>query len=535
MTSQQLRFGASWDAIPPFYSVQGLPPIQASNYEEFTDTSNLMPVEMPKDLVFKFLWQVRSITIKLEYEFDAKDEGGWVSSIDGITTDQQSVLQTRGPFVLQNAAIGAMTSRELRIPQGYISHLTSEPYPTNKDEARELAREGFGIINPFIPSESADFTAEKALVIPAIDAEADLIKSRLSEIKALADASNYVVLSQEIQRQETSFDAAVNAIKQKYQAKLDLIEADYNQGPPSEYSKTFYGKKAQREKDRAVYDVKQEAQLQWFDWEGGFDRQVTFGGVGKYRVQAPRSLHLPPTVGGLFGGIYQTTQQMQSLSSACMAVLIAPTFEFPEIEFSYVQEFQYDRKVLIEPDPEETREVDGFLVVSSSVDPFKVFSTEQERAAALKVQSSGDSVLFGGYYESPSQGGPPAIYFAFISYNSLFSEYTQDPVTPLPNFPQQSDFPDPEIADVVLSGDYFAGGDWSAAVEKFQPIADKIRELKEVGAATENGSIEFRGKNNDLLFEAPIFVKDSVPIKNVRLTYKIDKLYTDPPDDDPPA
>ena len=105
----------------------------------------------------------------------------------------------------------------------------------------------------------------------------------------------------------------------------------------------------------------------------------------------------------------------------------------------------------------------------------------------------------------------------------------------MPNFPQQSDFPDPEIADVVLSGDYFAGGDWSAAVEKFQPIADKIRELKEVGAATENGSIEFRGKNNDLLFEAPIFVKDSVPIKNVRLTYKIDKLYTDPPDDDPPA
>ena len=218
-----------------------------------------------------------------------------------------------------------------------------------------------------------------------------------------------------------------------------------------------------------------------------------------------------------------------------MAVLIAPTFEFPEINFSYVQEFQYDRKVLIEPDPEETVGVDGFLAVSSSVDPFKVFSTEQERAAALKVQSSGDSDLFGGYYESPSQGGPPAVYFAFISYDSLFSEYTQDPVTPEPSFPQQSDFPDPEIADIVLSGDYFGGGDWSAAVEKFQPIADKIRELKEVGAATENGAIEFRGKDNALLFEAPIFVKDSVPIKNVRLTYKIDKLYTDPPDDDPPA
>lgn len=76
MTSQQLRFGAYWDAIPPFYSVQGLPPIQGSNYEEFTDTSNLMPVEMPKDLVFKFLWQVRSITIKLEYEFDAKTRAG---------------------------------------------------------------------------------------------------------------------------------------------------------------------------------------------------------------------------------------------------------------------------------------------------------------------------------------------------------------------------------------------------------------------------------------------------------------------------
>jgi hypothetical protein len=528
MTSQQLKFGAYWDAIPPFYSVQGLPPIQESNYEEFTDGSRLMPVQMPRDLVFKLLWQVRSVTLKLEYDFDPKDEDGWTSLVTGTTTSQPSVLETKGPFVLQNAAIGAMTSRELRIPQGYISHLTSEPYPIDKDETRDLAREGFGIINPFIASEYADFTQDQALLIPAIDAEATAIKARLATMKTLADASDYVVLKDEIERQETSFDAAVNAIKQKYQAKLDLIAADYNAGSASESNKTFYGKKAQQEKDQAVYEVKQEAQLQWFDWEGGFGRQVRFGGVGKYRVQAPRALHFPPTIAGLFAGVYQTTDQMQALSSDCIAVLSTPLFQFRELRFSFNQEFQYDRNVLIQPEEPEVISVDGFLLVDAVVDPFKVFSTDQPRAAALKVESAGDADLFGGYYEEPVDEGPPLVYFVFTNYASLFNEYTENQRAPLPGFPQESAFPTQEIADVVLSGDYFGAGDYSAAVQKLQPIADKIRELKEVGAATENGAIEFRGKDNALLFEAPIFVKNAVPIKNVRLTYKIDKLYTDP-------
>lgn len=529
MTTHQLRFGAYWDAIPPFYSTQGLPPLPESNYDEFTDTSNLMPVEMPRDLALKFLWQVRSVTIKLEYEFDPKNENGWNSSIEGLATDQISVIESQGPFLLENAAIQDITSRELRIPQGYIGHYF-EPYPEDMDEARGLAREGFGPINPFTASDYADFTIDKTLLIPAIDAEATLVKEKLANIKALATASNYFTLKEEIERQETSFDLAVIGIKQKYQDKLDEITAEYNDGIASETRKIYYGKTVQTEKDRAVFEVRQEAQLQWFDWEGVFDRQVNFSGVGKYRIQSSKTLHYPPTVGGLFGGIYQTSQQKAALSNECVAVLAFPKFVFQQIGILFAQEFTYDRQVLIEPEEATTVQTDGELNVYTSIDPSMAFSTKLEKAAALKIDATGVSVLYGGYYESTPQSGPPSIYYAFINYDAIFNQYTQDVKSPLPDFPQQTDFPSQEISDVVLSGDFFGGGGYDAATEKFQPIADKIRELKEIGNATENGTLEFRDKNDNLLFETPIFAKDVVPIKNVRLTYKIDKLYTDPLD-----
>jgi hypothetical protein len=55
-----------------------------------------------------------------------------------------------------------------------------------------------------------------------------------------------------------------------------------------------------------------------------------------------------------------------------------------------------------------------------------------------------------------------------------------------------------------------------------------VSNLKEVAAATEKGTFELRDKADQLLFSTPLFLKNGVPIKNLRLTYKIDKLYTDP-------
>lgn len=529
-TTQQLRFGAYWDAIPPFYSTQGLPPVQESNREKFTDTSNLMPVEMPKDLVLKFLWQVKSVTIKLEYEFDPKNQGGWISSIRGLTTDQISVIETKGPFILENAAIEAITSRELRIPQGYVGHYF-EPYPTDRDEARDLARQGFGAINPLVSSDYADFTVEKTLLISAIDTEAETIKEKLAEIKAFATASSYNVLKNEIERQEESFDLAVIGIKEKYQGKIDLLTTQYEEGSSTEYRKTVYGKQVQVEINNAIYEVKQEAQLQWFDWEGGFDQQVSFLNVGKYRIQAPQTLHFPPRIGGLFAGIYQTTEQLQSFSNQCMAVISPSNYFFNNLEFLFTQEFQYEQEFVFN-EISGTNLIEDGILVSAKINKMLMFSTDKNKAAALKIEAIGDGAVVGGSYTTTPPNNEYFDYTPSIGYFGLFNPFTENLNDPPPPFPVVSN---PYIAEVVLSGEYFGNGNYSAAIERFQPIADKLRELKEIGTAAENGTLEFRGKDNSLLFEAPLFVKTCIPIKNVRVTYKIDKLYTDPPDDDPPA
>ena len=531
-TTQQLKFGAYWDAIPPFYSTNGLPRINESNYNELQNGANLMPIEMPKDLVLKFLWQVRSVTIKTEYEFEAKNDNGWTSSIVGLTSDQQPVIESRGPFKLTGTAISEITSRELRLPQGYVQHITSEPYPIDRDEARSIAREGISGFSAFVASDFANFEADKAQLIPAIEAQADLIKNKLSQMKAMADGAKYYVLRTEIERQEAAFDLAVDDIKQDYQDQLDEIELEYNEDPPNEYRDTQYGQQVQRLRSQAVLKIKQEAQLQWFDWEGGFDRQVRFLDVGKYRTLSPQSMHNPPEMGGLFSGVYQTTAQMQSLSSTCMAVLYNSGFDFRQISFFFNQEFTYTRKVLILPGEPATVDVEGFLNVNADLGLFGAVSTDKDRAAAIKINAEGDSILLSGYYETDPAFPPTTVRFELISYNALFNVFTDTQKNPLPPFPVE---PNPQIAPIVLSGEYFGSGSWSAAVQKMQPIADKIRELKEVGDAVENGSLEFRNKDDGLLFEAPLFVKTCVPIKNVRITYKIDKLYTDPPDPEPPA
>lgn len=535
MITQQLRFGAYWDAIPPFYCAQGVPPIPESNYTAHTDFEGLAPVQMPRDLVFKLLWQVRSVTIKLEYEFDPKNSDGWISSVGSLTTDQPMAIATRGPFTLTDfeftAIIGSASwaTRELKLPQGNLQYFGTEAYPTDRDAARELAREGFGIINPYITSDFADFNFEKDLVVPAIEAEAQLIKSRLAEIKALATGSNYTVLETEITRQETAFDSAVVALKNDYQAKVDLLVSEYNALTETEELKVFYGKKAQTLKNRGVFDVKQEASLQWFDWEGGFGRRLRFLDCGKYRIQAPQSLHNPPTIGGIFASIHQSSDQLSSLSSTCLATLKVPSFTFPEINFGYTKPFTYESLVQVEPEQTAPTTIllDSEFSAFTAADLLKIISTTENRAAAVKYSPSADGFIRSGYFYSENYN---RAFFQYVYYSDLFNFYNETPFETPVSFPVPGDFPTQEIADVVLSGEYFGAGNWSAATAKFQELATKVEQLKEIGTATEAGTLEIRGKDDGLLFEAPLFVKDCVPIKNIRLTYKIDKLHTDPLD-----
>lgn len=534
MTSQQLRFGAYWDAIPPFYSVQGLPALPSSTYQAFTNGEGLSPIEMPRDLVFKLLWQVKSVTLKLEYEFDPEQTDEWTPTVGNLTTDQPLALFTRGPYALTDGQSGIIASaswatRELKLPQGDLAFLSTAAYSTDADTARGLTREGFGIINPFVGSDYADFQTEIALAQGAIDTEAGLIQAKIQEMKSLAITGNYSALETELTRQETAFNAGVQALKQTYQERADTLIAQFEATTQNENWKVFYGRKAQELKDRAVFDVKQEARLQWFEWEQGFKQRLGFPQVSEFRIQGPVAMHTPPTCGGLFAGVFQTTDQIASASTECVAVLKVPSSTIGT-NFGFTKSISYERQVWIEPGETapSTVLVDEDLSVFIAADLPKLIATTATRAGAVKFTGTGDGRLYAGYYEYNDQSSPPSIYTDFADYSTLFNAYNETILESPRPFPTAGQFPTPEIADVVLSGPYYGGGSWDDAAAEFQPVSDKINQLKEVAAATEKGTFELRDKADQLLFSTPLFLKNGVPIKNLRLTYKIDKLYTDP-------
>jgi hypothetical protein len=353
-------------------------------------------------------------------------------------------------------------------------------------------------------------------------------------MKALATAAGYSLLQAELERQETAFDDGVQTLKNTYETRITTLTTQFQEFPATEESKIFYGKKAQQLKDRAIFDVKQEARLQWFEWEKGFQQRLGFFGVANLRIQGPTAMHNPPTLGGLFAGIYQTTDQLAAASTQCMAVLRVPQFEI-ETEFDFTKTISYERQVFIDPidSVPSTVLLEQAFAVFVAADLPKLIATTADKAGAVKLNAIGDGDLFAGYYEY--QGSPPGIYTSYVTYLNLFNQFNETQLESPPPFPSESQFPNPEIADVVLSGPYFGGGSWEAAAAEFQPIADKITQLKEVGEATEKGTFEFRDKEDELLFSAPLFLKTGIPLKNIKLTYKIYKLYTDPPDEEAPA
>jgi hypothetical protein len=575
--TQQLRCGAYWDAVPPFYAVNGLPPIPTSNYEknltasyydfvfnkyEASDPSKtLMPIIMPKSLALKLLWQVRSVTLKIEYENKTLNSDGFELNLYRAKSNndpEYSYIETSGPFKLTDSALDALISsekwatRDLKLPQGNIE--IRSIYPENRDQARNQERTNLGIVYHFNSSDYANYNTEKQNVIQAVDLEASKVASRINLMKSYADASNYKVLSNELERQLTSFPDGISKLKTSLQQTMTAIEEEYQKDVAGEYddegneikapmpvelANNLYGKYLQKLANSGTNAVNEEAALQFFDWNKGFSNQISFYSIKNFLTTRHNCTHRPPTIGGMFSGLFQAPD-----GKSCVAVIRLPpsaviAAESAETENYFVanKKINYKVKTLSKTDEnsfEQEIDVESEIGFNSLL-YYSSFSSFANYAGAIKFEGAGQGNLRSGSVSINEQNRNVNLYGFTVNYFDLINRYNENKLTQQPEFPtkyqeekDQIELLTQEEKDILLSGPYFSSGDWENATNEFDSAANKLSQLKEISETEEKGKIQFKDKNDNLLYETPLYGKRLIPVKNFKLTIKIYELNADP-------
>jgi len=564
--TQQLRCGAYWDAVPPFYAVNGLPPIPQSNYDAHTGPNYypfnfqrgqdppkfkaLTPVTMPKLLALKFLWQVRSVVLKFKFENNKIESNGFKLSFP-LNSDGQDFerIASTAPIALKSDLFNTLntsekwTTRDLKIPQGSITILQT-PYSTNRIEAKDTAREKTGLVLYFNSSDYANYQTEKTKVIEAIDQQSAIEIAKLNLMKSYSDASNYKILSDEINRQKNELQIGVQKLKEKYQEKIDSIIAtrEAEEEPIiNELLNISYGKLFESLKESAIQATKEEAQLQWFEFNKGFENNIAFWSMQQYLTNRPLSMHNPPHINGLFGGIFKS---IDNNSENCTVSLRVPGefYTDPRSDKFYLTkliEYEVDSYSKTnygnpnsEPVVEKTKYTTSTYTGYSIPFPLSSISGIPEYAGAFKFFHI---EILGNFSSGSVYTDEIGDLTIFKNYEQLINPYNESQISQKPQFPTS----DPEILSKIetldeeqrsalFSGPYFSEQSWEAIAQELELAADKFSQLKEISETEQKGKIEFRDKSGNLLHEVPAYGKKLLPVKNYVLTIQIHELNTDP-------
>lgn len=525
---ETLQFGAYSDAVPPFYVAYKPQEPPDSAYVPHTEFRGNLPVKIQESTALKLLWQVKSLDLKIEYTLENSSSEGWETICDPPLQREVSIesMQIDG---LGNIANG-WQGRPLKIPQGTINY-QNPPYGNDADANRALMREGFGPINPFNPGDLADWEVEKNLADAALNAEKQAISQKLAEIKALANAYEYFTLEAEIERQEASFNLAATAIINKFQTDLQDIISEFNDldPPPPSWSttaKSSYARRIQTLRDRALFNLRQEKQLEWFEWEGGFDKKINFQEVGKMRIMGNKALHRPPTIAGIFTGLTAATESSPSFIKRCIGIInLSEAFFSDFFDISFIKPISYQRKEFFEGEDETPRTVtrEDEFGIGCNLDILRCVSTVEETAAKIYIKPSRiDADLFSGVYVA--FGGAQVLQQA-IPYGALYNQINETVMEGIP-FTEDPSY-SPQQKEVVYSGEFFGSGSFAAAKEYMAPVAAKVQELKNPGPTKECGFLRIKEKSGTNLIEQKLYCRSVLPLKNVFITYQIQSYHTD--------
>jgi len=564
--TQQLRCGAYWDAVPPFYAVNGLPPIPQSNYDAHTGPNYyplsfqkdqdpikykaLVPVVLPKSLALKFLWQVRSVVLKFKFENNEIESGGFKLTFPLDSSNQDfERIGSSSSIALKSDLFNTLNTsekwatRDLKIPQGSVSILQT-PYPNNRSEAKDITRQKTGLVLYFNSSDYANYENEKTKIIEAIDQQAAIEITRLDLIKSYSDASNYKILSDEINRQKNEFQAGIQKLKQNYQEKVDeiIIKRQSEEEPiVIEILNIFYGKLLESLKASAIQATKEEAALQWFEFNKGFENNIDFWSMQQYLTSRPLSMHNPPHINGLFGGIFKSTDNNPE---NCTVSLRFPGefFTDPRSDKFYLTKFinyevdSYSKTNYGDPNAEPVVEITKYETSTRTgyIIPFSLSSISgiPEYAGAFKFFHQ---EILGNFSSGSVYTDELGDITIFKNYKQLINPYNESQISQKPQFPTS----DPEILSKIetldeeqrsalFSGPYFSEQSWEAIAQELELAADKFSQLKEISETEQKGKIEFRDKSGNLLHEVPAYGKKLLPVKNYVLTIQIHELNTDP-------
>lgn len=266
--TQQLRHGAYWDAVPPFYAMTTLqgPSLDQTGQSTFPKWRGRHPIKIPKDLALQLLWQVAEYQIKLEFEEKpnvegytgrcyATTDGTFFATWDlaGLTDNEQGIIAAQN-----------FESRELKLPQGdlkwvktvrkdftdeipafsteqypYISFVT-EDYSADRAEAVQQvlsawesrggipAFKEYDVIADIYFDHPATFASEKQKATAAINAAADEEIAKLLAMRNANEKTPYTNLKAEIIRQISIFYQWSEQIKAEAQDELEELNAAYN-------------------------------------------------------------------------------------------------------------------------------------------------------------------------------------------------------------------------------------------------------------------------------------------------------------------
>ena len=529
----RIEFGAYSDAVPPVYVVGKIQEPPNSAYEPHTEFRNLFGIKMRKSLAMKLLWQVKTFKCVLEYSTPDTPTGDWVAKGQA---DFIPRIETQGPAGIQSSGGGLFnywSDRKLRIPQGNINGKIPS-YSQYPDQNRTICREGFTVINPFIPGDNTTYESEKAAGKSALQAEKQAIEAKITQIKTYATAYKYFILKQEIERQENSFRSASTLIINEFEYELGNIVSEFESlpFPPPSWSttvKTTYAQRIQRLRNKYLFKLRQQHQLEWFEWDGGFEKKINFNDVCKIRLLGPKALANPPSILGIFSGIAFQSKSTEDIGDQCLGIINPNTFSggfnaFGQTNIFFEKDISYaflEFKEVEDEEPREETEEDKFVVLCVS-NIFECISTNEETARKLYIKPT---LIYADLRSGLYITSNGTEYRESLGYKSFFDAIT-DAAMDGPPF-QEDPSLSPEQKKVVYSGDFF-GGTFGGAKAYFESVANKIRQLKNPSNTLECGYLRIKGKDGNILLETKLYTRREFPFRNVTVTYSIEEYHTDP-------
>lgn len=276
--------------------------------------------------------------------------------------------------------------------------------------------------------------------------------------------------------------------------------------------------------------LKAEKSLQLFELARGFERQVDFFRWHEITVNASQCLpsfagfSIDDNQAGLQGknasfpsGIYFADNKPK------MAAYLQP--RFGDSTGLYLIDYQVQAKSAGEPPYSLTKggsKTVRYFGAENAYGGPPAVGLSKERAVGY-AQAEGAGALEGGvYYDAEGQTNTVA-----VSYSDFFDQDGQ-PISPLPEFIDfNALYPEEEedLNSILYSG-FLSYGNWAGAINFFQPVADKLKEINDAEPVVV-GVFKVLDEEDVEFFSGPIYANPYI-FEDYNVTYKIKTRWTGP-------